>query len=239
MSKRKIRKPTFVLYNSIEECQQGLEDVKIKWNNLKSSKKVPYAEFIDDKLKELKKLVNKKDFSDITQIKSMYLFNEFYHMYLVKDIYMDLVLLNTASSDKIKTFIKYQNEMSDQEYWENLNLVYALQDYSPVPNPILIHLFQSDRPGREHLMSEKDRDYFDQLPDEITIYRAMSKKEYDSGNYRLSWTLNKKVAEFFSERSESLYEKDMLIHEVKINKTEAIAYFNDRNEEEIIYIKNN
>ena len=239
MNTIKIPQPKLVNFESKEACLQGFKDVQEKWNNLKASKKVPYAEFIDDKLKELKKLVNKKDFSGITQIKSMYLFNEFYNMYLVKDIYMDLVLLNTASSDKIKTFIKYQNEMSDQEYWENLNLVYALQDYSPVPDPILIHLFQSDRPGRGHLMSEKDRDYFDQLPDEITIYRAMSKKEYHSGNYRLSWTLNKKVAELFSERSESLYEKDMLIHEVKIKKTEAIAYFNDRNEEEIIYIKNN
>lgn len=239
MSKRKIRKPTFVLYNSIEECQQGLEDVKIKWNNLKSSKKVPYAEFIEEQLKILERIIKKNEKPEFTPIRTMNLFNVFYNMYLVSDINLDQVIINTANSDKISTFIKYQNEMSDQKYWKKLKDVYISQDYSPVPDPILIHLFQSDRPGKEHLMNEEDKEVFNQMPDEITIYRAMSKKEYDSGNYRLSWTLNKEVAEFFSERSESLYEKDILIHEVKIKKTEAIAYFNDRNEEEIIYIKNN
>ena len=46
----------------------------------------------------------------------------------------------------------------------------------------------------------------------------------------LSWTLSKEVAEWFASR----FENDGEIIEKTVHKTEVIAYFNDRDEEEIV-----
>lgn len=235
MSKNSL--PNYRLLSTVDDCNKALEEIRVKWETLKNSRNVPYKEFIDNKFKNLELLIKKNKNPLWTPVIAMPLANEFFRIFLKYDMKLINILNFSQSSDKIRIFIEYQNQMSDEEYWKYLGHSYISQDFFSVPNNILTKLFQSDRPGREYLMSEKDREDFDQLPDEITIYRAMSKKEYDSGNYRYSWTLNKKVAELFLNRNEALYKKDMLIHEIKIKKIESIAYFNNRNEEEIIYIK--
>lgn len=80
-----------------------------------------------------------------------------------------------------------------------------------------------------------NKDGFNSLPDEFTIYRGVGRKSKRTG---ISWTRNKEIAEWFMNRweDEGGY---MLMATVK--KENCLAYINARDEEEIIvdtrYIK--
>jgi len=51
---------------------------------------------------------------------------------------------------------------------------------------------------RKSMMSNEDAEAYDKLPEIVEIHRGMSKREFKSGNYGISWTLDKEVAEFFT-----------------------------------------
>ena len=75
------------------------------------------------------------------------------------------------------------------------------------------------------MMDKEDRETFDSLPDEFTVYRG---GEYE----HMSWTLSKEKAEWFRDRYEGL--QDCKLFEKRIKKDEVLAYINAREEEEII-----
>jgi hypothetical protein len=63
----------------------------------------------------------------------------------------------------------------------------------------------------------------------------MGVEEYNSGIYGISWTLKKKIAEQFVELRK-MVGIECIIHEMKINKKDVVAYITARKEAEIIYI---
>lgn len=80
-----------------------------------------------------------------------------------------------------------------------------------------------------HLMSESEKRIFDELPAVLTIYRGVT--PYNSDNVKaLSWTLDKDVAEWFSKR----FDEEGIVYKANIHKNHVLAYFNGRNESEII-----
>ena len=85
-------------------------------------------------------------------------------------------------------------------------------------------------------MSEEERQFLAQLPESITIYRGGSLAEHKSKKYGISWSLGKKIAEQFADVKVIIDKKEMMVIEKQINKADVIAYFNERQEEEIIYI---
>jgi len=100
-------------------------------------------------------------------------------------------------------------------------------------------LFSSTLPGREKLMTLKEQEYFKALPDTLTIYRTMTINESLSKDYGISWTLDKKVAEYFRviyNRNKATRNEPKTIIELQIKKIEAIAFFAGRKETEIIYL---
>jgi hypothetical protein len=144
------------------------------------------------------------------------------------------ILANT--SEKIGLFIKYQDTFTDEEYWRNLGFNYQLQDYKKIPYSTYYKLFLCERDKREMLMNAAEFEFYNSLPDKFTIYRGGTKSEAKSKKYGVSWTINKAIAEKFQNVKQSRDGKTMVVHELEINKSEAIAYLNDRKEEEIIYI---
>lgn len=233
-----MKEPKFRLFQSIEELKIEIPKIKSEWEKIKKEENKPFSEFTDSKIEELEQLLNSdlKEYiilSKSTSIISM-LDNEHFKINLT----LDDVFLDTYSSDKIMVFIKYQNQLSDNEYWKKLAEIYTQQDYNPVPYEILFALFNSPRKGKENLMNEEEKNIFNSLPDQIRIYRSMSKNELESGKFRFSWTLDEEVADNFMERSEMLYDDEMIIHSILINKNDALAYLDGRNEKEIIYIQN-
>ena len=92
------------------------------------------------------------------------------------------------------------------------------------------------------MMNSKELEVIDRLPDEIEIYRGMTVKEFESGDFGISWTLNAERAKFFAytyQRNYSTNDLPKMVHSMTINKNSIIAYTNGRDEEEIIYLHNN
>lgn len=81
--------------------------------------------------------------------------------------------------------------------------------------------------NKKYLMGQENYEAYENLPDTFTVYRGLQENAQEDG---LSWTLSKDVAEWFASR----FENDGEIIEKIVYKTEVIAYFNDRDEEEII-----
>ena len=77
-------------------------------------------------------------------------------------------------------------------------------------------------------MNEEEFNLLQSLPDEVTIYRGCQAGINENG---LSWSLNKKKAEFFANR----FGKEGIILERKIPKSNIIAFLNGRGESEVIW----
>ncbi len=148
----------------------------------------------------------------------------------------DAASIISDTSEKISLFIKYKDDFTDEEYWKNLASDYIMQDYKKIPYSTYYKLFLSTRDKRELLMNEQELDFFKALPEKFTIYRGGTESEANTRMYGISWTLNKAIAEKFQNVKKMRDRKPMVIHELEIEKSEAIAYLNERQEEEIIYI---
>ena len=76
-----------------------------------------------------------------------------------------------------------------------------------------------------------DKNYFMLLPNKITVYRGMSKLEYKSKNFGFSWTLDRKIAEFFAKRF-----IDGVVHKAVAKKSNIKCFSNQRSESELIIV---
>ena len=88
-------------------------------------------------------------------------------------------------------------------------------------------------------MTKEEQMFLKNLPDKVKIYRGMTKAEKESGYFGVSWTLRKKVAEFFCNdygRNYDTRDEEKIVHWLLINKKDIIAVIQDRKEEEVIYI---
>ena len=94
--------------------------------------------------------------------------------------------------------------------------------------PTLIKWFKSANP--KHLMDKEEYEYYCELPNVIEVYRgvAVGRAKEDG----LSWTCNRKTAEWFANRFNYSDNKGYIIKGV-IDKADVFAYFNGRNEDEI------
>jgi len=146
-----------------------------------------------------------------------------------------------SSKDRMKKFLEFRDLFSsDKEYWQQLGNCYKTSDNNFALASKVRSLFVVNKPERHFLMNETERKLFDALPNSLTIFRGMTKDEYDSGQFGISWTLNKDVAEGFANMYIHNYSTNHLKHtvvEMTIDKNEVIAYFTERNEEEIIYLQ--
>lgn len=82
----------------------------------------------------------------------------------------------------------------------------------------------------EILMDEDELAYFQNLPEVLTVYRGVSPGRERNG---LSWTDDREKAEWFKSRFEREGKRGELL-KAKINKRSILAYFNSRNEKELV-----
>lgn len=187
--------------------------------------------------KQLEKISTTKD-NDYTDLKSI----QFSDILLKASYFIDnngresydADIISTPKNELMAVFMKYQDTFTDEEYWRELKYVYTLQDYMQLPYEIYKVVFNSKRSNKELLMQEEERIFLDQLPEIITIYRGGALKESKTG-YGVSWTLNKSIAQQFVDRKKYLVKDEMVVHQLEIPKSKVVAYFNERQEEEIIY----
>jgi len=221
---------------------QILEFQKLKeeWKTAKKTKTIPFYEYTDSLIADFEEMILDDDLEDYIKMIKLSSFNiHFKKIHISGKLDLFFILSFSSTGDKIKYFIEYNNQLSDDEYWRHLSQIYQYQDYNPVPYEILKALFKNNRKGKENLMEQEEKEIFETLPDQVLIYRAMSLKEFESGKFRLSWTLDKKVSEKFKERNSMLYSEEHVIHNLTVSKKDILAFFDGRDEKEIIYLHNN
>ena len=129
-------------------------------------------------------------------------------------------------------------KISNKDYWELLGSIWTDTENSWQELDLWKIFFSSDRPCSKYLMDKDERKAFKNLPDKITIYRGYVPNK---NKYGLSYTLDEKTANWFSNRynnhlvskSKSTTKNGNVIKRV-VNKSDVLAYFNGRNEEEIL-----
>lgn len=110
----------------------------------------------------------------------------------------------------------------DAQYWKLLGMAYSNQKHTVYYRELFDELFRADRPEREYLMDDEERQMFLRLPDMITVYRGYSADEYESG---IAWTLQKEQAIWYAhrDRSDDPNEMPRVIYG-KVRKQDVWAY---------------
>ena len=82
------------------------------------------------------------------------------------------------------------------------------------------------------IMSDEEKEYLDNLPSHVLVYRGTRKKAFEKGSIGISWTTSQEIAEFFAFDRQKKGEGVVLSAEV--DKDKILACFNERNEYEVI-----
>ena len=96
------------------------------------------------------------------------------------------------------------------------------------PISYLVKLFK--KCNKQYLMTEEDYKIYQNLSDEITVYRGVAVNRNPNG---LSWTQNLKTAQWFANRFNTETNKGY-VQTAIVSKSKVLAYFNTRNEDEIV-----
>ena len=124
----------------------------------------------------------------------------------------------------------YEDEIDDNTYWSLASDVWIDTENAWQNIGSWTELFGSDRASQHSLMNEEELQLFTSLPDTLTIYRGCRKDVNEEG---LSWTLDRSRAQWFADRH-GHDDRTLLTRE--INKSEVIAVFTRRGEEEVIVL---
>lgn len=174
---------------------------------------------IDSKTGKMLDLTNKEDLNKWYEIMEFLIDKA----EKVLDIYM---LVNTSY---LLTFLKYiKDDLSKEEFSELFADAWVTSEN---PNgDINVSLKEIVKMykycDKQYLMEKEDLDVYNNLPDEFIVYRGVSKGRNKKG---LSYTRNKDKAEWFANRFGKGY-----VIEKTIKKENVLAYFNTRNEDEIV-----
>lgn len=121
--------------------------------------------------------------------------------------------------------------VSEKDYSENLANAWITEE-APNSNPNftanqLIALFKQANP--KYLMDEKEYRKFQRLGERITVYRGVTTHNADRVK-ALSWTAKQSKAEWFANR----FGEEGMVYQAEISKDHIYAFFDGRNESEII-----
>ncbi|MES2795439.1 MAG: hypothetical protein V4683_05705 [Bacteroidota bacterium] len=147
--------------------------------------------------------------------------------------------VDVNSFNRFQTFLGLIPMLKGSLYWYALRSSYVSSDNLFKFSGIIKSCFLKDELQKKSLMTIEERNYLKLLPDLLTIYRGMTIIELRYKNFGCSWTLKKEKAEFYAFnywRNFSTRKKEKIVHEITINKSDVIAFFNGSNEFEIIYL---
>jgi DNA-binding CsgD family transcriptional regulator/ADP-ribose pyrophosphatase YjhB (NUDIX family)/predicted ABC-type ATPase len=132
---------------------------------------------------------------------------------------------------RIDAFEEVMDEMTDEQYWENLSSIWVDSESIGMEAERWKGLLQSNRGSRESFMNADEREEFATLPERFTVYRGYSRG--DNEELGMSWSTDRNVAEWFARRF-SNDRRDIIVEELEVSKDEVFAYITRRGEAEII-----
>jgi hypothetical protein len=131
---------------------------------------------------------------------------------------------------RIDAFMEIEERMDDDEYWTLLGHIWTDSENIWQNEEDWTELMESGRGDRSKLMDDEEREYLAGLPDELVIWRGFKNDDRELG---LSWTLDRSRAKWFAKRLSS--DNDVArVASGKVKKSDVIAFFGGRNEEEIV-----
>lgn len=153
------------------------------------------------------------------------------------------IFLQIRAHYKFSFLKKVEPFLSLDDFSHTLADVWSDSANDPLPTKTIIKMFL--KADKTSLMTDEERAVLDGLPDPIHVYRGESvgfrrtyNKPLDAIQRRMSWTLNRDTAVFFAtQRVGKGY-----VLEGLAPKSQVLAFFNDRPEQEIViayrYVKN-
>lgn len=145
--------------------------------------------------------------------------NAHFVYYLLNDSYRLMFLNDIAKFLSVEEFSDLLGDAWVTSEYANLDANVSKQQ--------LLKLFKSA--DKSKLMSEDELETFSDLDDEIVVYRGVGSRNINNIK-ALSWTTSFGKAKWFSER----YGKGGKIYSATINKENVLAYFDRKNEDEVI-----
>jgi len=152
----------------------------------------------------------------------------------------DAYLFSFDGHKRFLYFDRIASQMDNASYWHCLGMVWSMIETSHEHAGIWLAHFKSKRPQREKLMNARERKRLKALPDVLTIYRGCARTKHADG---ISWTLSRRVAEFFVNYSNSARRALLCQHKQSTTgiivsgqcyKRDVLAYFSGRKEKEIV-----
>jgi len=124
--------------------------------------------------------------------------------------------------------IEYEFD-TDEEFWEMLRDVWMDSEnvWQNFDDWVAFFSNLDNRAGMSALMSEEERVLLAALPDRVTVYRGAVDGLNEDG---ISWTLDQDRAVWFASR----FNKGGEVFTRVVDKSEVVAYFTGRGEEEIV-----
>lgn len=141
-----------------------------------------------------------------------------------KNVYSIFSLLKPAY--RMSFFNDINQYLSDKDFSEMLALSWSAHGGAEIPEAKLETWFK--KADKSYLMSKREQKIFSELPDQVIVYRGVSKPEY---KYGFSWVLDEKVAFWYADRCGS---NNSCVYECTVDKKDILCYFDTRNEAEIV-----
>ena len=124
-----------------------------------------------------------------------------------------------------------EDRLSDDEYWKLVRLAWTDADAICCADDLWRELLTKDRPSRDEIMEEDERQALLKLDDPVKIVRGHTEFNRDGW----SWTLTWRVAKIFAKTKDGWPEKGSpKVTTARVERSKVIAYFTRWDEEEIL-----
>lgn len=138
-------------------------------------------------------------------------------------------------------FASIADRLDNETYWRLLASVYIDSENHHENTDTVREFLVSDRPGREAMMQEDEREAFRALPEVLTIHKGfLDPREEDSEDYfeddgdSFSFTLDLEIAQWFASRFQGVRPGAPVVQTLQCDKKDALALFTRRGESEIL-----
>ena len=151
----------------------------------------------------------------------------------IKNGTLESILLRMSKPYRL-TYLKYAKEYMSKDDFEKhlidqwISSENPNQDVNISIDEFIEWFSQADR---KNLMSEKELNYFNSLPEEVTVYRGIAVGRAEKEG--LSWTCNYGTAKWFANRFNQNGQTGYVLKGT-ISKNDIFAYLNSRKEDEIL-----
>jgi hypothetical protein len=122
--------------------------------------------------------------------------------------------------------------INGEDYWRVVGNVWTDSENIYQHFAAWKRLWGSDLAGRQAMMDEDELEELAAMPEILTVYRGFELKSAQRG---LSWTTNRDKAVWFAKRLREPRQKS-LVAQATVQKKDVLAYFNGRNENEVVVL---